>query len=59
MNFKRGDVVFHKKEDFGVGCVKDTNGVNKVLVEFSTIDKDNYKRDWFPIEDIELAKCYK
>lgn len=59
MNFKLGDIVFHKKENLGVGSVKDTNGVNKVLVEFGTIDKDNYIRDWFSMEDIELAKCYK
>ena len=43
-NLRKGDIVFHKEKDLGVGCVKDTNGVDKVLVEFGTIDKDNYKR---------------
>lgn len=52
MEFKLGDIVFHKNKDLGVGCVKDTNGVNKVLVEFGTIDKENYTRAWFPMDDI-------
>ena len=59
MNIKLGDIAFNKNENLGVGCVKDTNSVDKVFVEYGTIDKDNYKRDWFPIEDIKLAKCYK
>ena len=54
MEFKLGDIVFHKNKDFGVGCVKDTNGVNKVLVEFGTIDKANYRREWFPMDEIVL-----
>lgn len=55
MYFKRGDVVFHKTEDFGVGCVKDTNRVDKILVEFGTIGKEGYRREWMPSSDVEFA----
>ena len=55
MIFKLGDIVFHKKEDFGVGCVKDTNEIDKVLVEFGTIGNKGYRREWMPSSDIELA----
>lgn len=53
-----GDIVFHTTKDYGVGCVKENNGIDRVLVEFGTIDKPGYIRDWFFIEDLncELDK---
>lgn len=66
MNFERGDVVFHKTEDFGVGCVKDTNGEIKmneqeirihVITEFAErLKKELPRTCWYDDEIDEIAE---